>query len=409
MKEEYISAVEEVIERELGEEFLNIIYSLREEREKFLNNVWNSDLFDKSELITSVRRSIDFDLIYYNILNKVEVPKLAKILLEIGDISLMHSEYKNSILLYELLLEKYKSHFEEKEIADIFNKCGQAYFWVNDLEKSLSYFKNALKICRKIDDRLGIVRQVNAQAIVNIEMGKIYEGERLAQEALMLLKDLNKDDERYIRSYAGIMTNLGNVNVIRGYWDEALNYYNESKKLISSLSDVHLTKGLLYYNLALVHLKNQDYKIVAELLGESISIAGKIKNKLLKALALSLKAEMLVNLGKLSEATALVMTSFAIYSQINNRPHIADVYRIMGIIKREEGDYEMSLSFLNTAENINMEYEKYYDLAETYVEFAKLYKKMGDEENKEKYKELAIKNYKEIFADKRIEELNKLL
>jgi len=215
MKEEYISAVEEVIERELGEEFLNIIYSLREEREKFLNNVWNSDLFDKSELITSVRRSIDFDLIYYNILNKVEVPKLVRILLEIGYISLMHSEYKNSILLYELLLEKYKSHFEEKEIADIFNKCGQAYFWVNDLEKSLSYFKNALKICRKIDDRLGIVRQVNAQAIVNIEMGKIYEGERLAQEALMLLKDLNKDDERYIRLYAGIMTNLGNVNVIR--------------------------------------------------------------------------------------------------------------------------------------------------------------------------------------------------
>jgi len=409
MKEEYISAVEEVIERELGEEFLNIIYSLREEREKFLNNVWNSDLFDKSELITSVRRSIDFDLIYYNILNKVEVPKLVRILLEIGYISLMHSEYKNSILLYELLLEKYKSHFEEKEIADIFNKCGQAYFWVNDLEKSLSYFKNALKICRKIDDRLGIVRQVNAQAIVNIEMGKIYEGERLAQEALMLLKDLNKDDERYIRLYAGIMTNLGNVNVIRGYWDEALNYYNESKKLISSLSDVHLTKGLLYYNLALVYLKNQDYKIVADLLDESISIAGKIKNKLLKALALSLKAEMLVNLGKLSEATALITTSFAIYSQFNNRPHIADVYRIMGIIKREEGDYEMSLSFLNTAENINMEYEKYYDLAETYVEFAKLYKKMGDEENKEKYKELAIKNYKEIFADKRIEELNKLL
>ncbi|RKY43968.1 MAG: hypothetical protein DRP88_08740, partial [Candidatus Neomarinimicrobiota bacterium] len=255
---------------------------------------------------------------------------------------------------------------------------------------------------------VGIARAKNGLAIVSVEEGKLKEGENLILEAMEILKNLQTPPTESKVLRANILMNHGNLHHMRGEFKKAISQYKEAHKYVKDLETTELTTGLLFYNMAIAYKTLEQPEKAEELLQKALEVAEEIKNRNLKALALSLKAEILAYGGKFSEAHATAITAFTIFNQINNKANIADVYRILGMIKREEGDYDMSLSFLNTSSRINEECKKFFNLAETYIELAKLYKRMGEQKQFDYYVGLAKRQYKKIGAIKRIEALRNI-
>jgi len=405
----YIKSIEDIIKKAIGNSFIEHLNKLRTERERLLHQIWNLEYISEEEKEEiNVRRLIDFDVIFYNLIGNVHRKLQSEILLEIADTSLKFSEFENAAFTYNYLLKRLYKYLTRNALPDIHHKLAQALFWKNLLPSAKRHFSRSLNLYEEINNPVGIARAKNGLAIVSVEEGKLKEGENLILEAMEILKNLQTPPTESKVLRANILMNQGNLYHMRGEFKKAISQYKEAHKYVKDLETTELTTGLLFYNMAIAYKTLEQPEKAEELLQKALEVAEEIKNRNLKALALSLKAEILAYGGKFSEAHATAITAFTIFNQINNKANIADVYRILGMIKREEGDYDMSLSFLNTSSRINEECKKFFNLAETYIELAKLYKRMGEQKQFDHYVGLAKRQYKKIGAIKRIEALRNI-
>jgi len=405
---EYIQEIKQILIKHGIREIAEKADTIRIEREKIIGKIWDNALLERDFEVKNVVRQIDFDIIITLLLKHTKPPKIIDILEEIAILSLRFSEYEKAVLILKKLITEFRTDIKEERLPDHYYRYAQALSHTEALSLSRKALFKCLTLYAKFNNPVGIARAKNGLAIVSVEEGKLKEGENLILEAMEILKNLQTPPTESKVLRANILMNQGNLYHMRGEFKKAISQYKEAHKYVKDLETTELTTGLLFYNMAIAYKTLEQPEKAEELLQKALEVAEEIKNRNLKALALSLKAEILAYGGKFSEAHATAITAFTIFNQINNKANIADVYRILGMIKREEGDYDMSLSFLNTSSRINEECKKFFNLAETYIELAKLYKRMGEQKQFDHYVGLAKRQYKKIGAIKRIEALRNI-
>lgn len=405
---EYIQEIKQILIKHGIREIAEKADTIRIEREKIIGKIWDNALLERDFEVKNVVRQIDFDIIITLLLKHTKPPKIIDILEEIAILSLRFSEYEKAVLILKKLITEFRTDIKEERLPDHYYRYAQALSHTEALSLSRKALFKCLTLYAKFNNPVGIARAKNGLAIVSVEEGKLKEGENLILEAMEILKNLQTPPTESKVLRANILMNQGNLYHMRGEFKKAISQYKEAHKYVKDLKTTELTTGLLFYNMAIAYKTLEQPEKAEELLQKALEVAEEIKNRNLKALALSLKAEILAYGGKFSEAHATAITAFTIFNQINNKANIADVYRILGMIKREEGDYDMSLSFLNTSSRINEECKKFFNLAETYIELAKLYKRMGEQKQFDHYVGLAKRQYKKIGAIKRIEALRNI-
>ena len=405
---EYIQEIKQILIKHGIREIAEKADTIRIEREKIIGKIWDNALLERDFEVKNVVRQIDFDIIITLLLKHTKPPKIIDILEEIAILSLRFSEYEKAVLILKKLITEFRTDIKEERLPDHYYRYAQALSHTEALSLSRKALFKCLTLYAKFNNPVGIARAKNGLAIVSVEEGKLKEGESLLLEVMRILENLQNSTTEVIVLKANVLMNHGNLLIIRAEWDRALEQYEKAHALLKNGATDQLTTGLLFYNMAIAYKTLEQPEKAEELLQKALEVAEEIKNRNLKALALSLKAEILAYGGKFSEAHATAITAFTIFNQINNKANIADVYRILGMIKREEGDYDMSLSFLNTSSRINEECKKFFNLAETYIELAKLYKRMGEQKQFDHYVGLAKRQYKKIGAIKRIEALRNI-
>ena len=196
---------------------------------------------------------------------------------------------------------------------------------------------------------------------------------------------------------------------MRGMWNEAMICYKESLSLIGRKRD-DAKRARLYINIAIIYKARGEFDKALEHFQKSIKLAASANDQYSKGLSYLEEAELYCRMGDLAAGTALATTAFRIFSGLGERLSVAEVYKIFGIINRENKRFDTALSYLENSKRINEDYDDSLNLGETMMEMAKLYGMKGGEIAKAKESaNTAISCFKRINADVRVSQAKELL
>lgn len=201
--------------------------------------------------------ALDIDSIAFNLSKQQQYPKgmatalsnMGRNLQQLGDIKLA----KNALLESDMLFQKAGL---ERENAEIKNRLGILYRRMGDFKLSIQYFDDALAIANKFK-LISTLANIYMNKANTLNESAVYdEAIKNHLESIRLKEKMND-----LRGLAISYNNLGNVYTYIGQYQEALNYYQQTRAIHERLKPLNKTSlALAYDNLAsgFIALKNYD-------------------------------------------------------------------------------------------------------------------------------------------------------
>ncbi len=121
------------------------------------------------------------------------------------------------------------------------------------------------------------------------------------------------------------------------------------------------------------------------------------------------KAYVYTQLEDYDLAEAFADKAMEVSYKINDKLTIAEVYRIKGIVRRNNGDYHVAENYLYTSFRLNKEAGNQLNIAETNFELGLLFERTKDKAKSELHFKEALIYYRKIKAKEEVEEINKHL
>ncbi|MCH8287606.1 MAG: tetratricopeptide repeat protein [Candidatus Marinimicrobia bacterium] len=393
-----------------GRSFANKMRSLRTERERLLKNNWRK--LPPEALISAEKqeifRVIDFDTIVLNAVEYLTEEEYVEFLFEVAEISIGFSEMEKAQRLLHMVVTKLKKFATELLLAKSHQRLGDISFYRNNWVTTLRHYKKGLDLFTESGDKNGMANVKSSMGSTLVRQGEIVKGEKLLREAKSIASR-TKADDLSTAIKAKINYNLGNVYSMQGIWDKAMNCYKESLSLIGRKRD-DAERAYLYLNIAIIYKARGEYEKALEQFQKSIKFSISAEDPYKKGLSYLGEAELYCKTGDWAASTALATTAFRIFSELGDRLSVAEVYKVFGIINRENRRYDTALSYLKNSKRINEEYDNPLNLGETMVEIAKLYGVKGGETDKARESaESAIACFKKINADVKVTEAKEML
>lgn len=400
--QKFIQEISGIAEQQCGEQFSVITRSIRNERERLLNSVWDKEriLADSdSSIKLHIFREIDFDTIITYSASYLEKPDYLNFLFTIAEQCLKYLEFDKAERLFNLLVIRYKKETTPEMQAKAHHRLGKIYFYKSRLDLAVIELDKSLKLFNKIGDTEGIATVTVARGILSIEQNETARGETLLKEARAIA-----EKEKYSNLLTTIDMNLGNLYHLRGDWDIAMEHFQRVID-VAARTENDDTLARVYNSIAIIYKSTRQYSDALEHIRKSVAIADKINNQYLKGLSYLVEAEVLCLQSDFSAATAILTTAFSIFSEVGDRLSMAEAYKIYGMINRQQRHYDIAFSFFENSMRINSEYDNLLNLGETYVELAETQRQDGDFFKAEESLKAAIECFKKIKAVTRIKHL----
>jgi len=401
----FLEKVYELAKKWCGDDFARNMTAFLAERERFLRSSWRKlppeDLHpvEKQQIL----REIDFDTIISNVgkyLSKKEFPEF---LYDVSSLAIDLGELEKADRLLHLIITKHSRASKKLLKANVHNKLGIIAFYRNNLNDALTENRKSLRIYAEIGDNKGISTVKNAIGIVLIEKGRASKSVPYFDSAKKIAEVEKLND-----LIAKINMNLGNAYTIRGIWEKAKSSYEDALTALSK-TQADNTRAQIYHDMAIIQTALGQYTKAQEYLHESIEYSKRTNNPYMKALSYLEEAVVYCKQGDYASATALATTAFQLFSEMGDRLSIADVYKVFGMINRDSKRYDAALSYFENSKRINEDHNNSLNLGETLLEMALLQKEMGNIDRASESIQAAIKAFKRIEAEARIENAKEIL
>jgi len=271
----------------------------------------------------------------------------------------------NIYLNAEKIVKKYGS---KTEIGNIYYRKGRALSQKGNLKESLSAFKESLKFLKKgnamplqiatVKGGIGNAYKIN---------GNITEALETYQEAL---KILNAEKERVLYTHSHLtnqileaiaeqLNNVGEMNLILGNWDQALNNCRES---LSVALETKATTTILTSRLAIakINSKKGDFKSALEYLMQSLDIAKREKDQT-NLLKIFLEVGNIYNQEKDSkQALNYYRTAFKLSEKLGNRQQKIEILDRIGMVYLKKNSKKKALEYFEQGYEIGKKTKQYY-------------------------------------------------
>ncbi|MCH7659000.1 MAG: tetratricopeptide repeat protein [Bacteroidetes bacterium] len=401
----FLEKVFELAKKWCGDDFARNMTALLAERERLLRSSWRKlppeDLHpvEKQQIL----REIDFDTIISNVgkyLSKKEFPEF---LYDVSSLAVDLGELEKADRLLRLIITKHSRASKKLLKANVHHKLGIIAFYRNNFNDALTENRKSLRIYTEIGDNKGISTVKNAIGIVLTEKGRASKSVPYFDSAKKIAKVEKLND-----LIAKINMNLGNAFTIRGMWEEAIISYEEALAALKG-KQANGTRAQILHNLAIVDTALGKLDDALEYIEKSIEYSKSVNNPHMKALFYLAEAVIYCKQKEYASATALATTAFQLFSEMGDRLSIADVYKVFGMINRDSKRYDTALSYFENSKRINEDYNNSLNLGETLLEMAYLQKDMGDKSKASESIQAAIKAFKRIEAEARIENAKEIL
>jgi tetratricopeptide (TPR) repeat protein len=318
-------------------------------------------------------------------------------ILNLGSYCITIGELSTAIVLFDRIIKEVKKENKFFIIkADALLKLSEAYRRKAEWQNSFAYAKKALHLYSKNNDLHGLANSFNILGTIYGEQGDFKSALRYFEKCLdKVAKSKNSEFKGKVEINLGIIyTILGNYDAALSYFNRALITYNKSGN-IRRIAEIRHNIGFLY-------LRNQ--KTTSALKEFDRSIATSIKIGYLTALGNSYlgKSFTFAIQKDYNLADAFADKAMQICTRTNDKLSVADVYKIKGVIQRERNNFAEAENFLKTSLRINKEYGNKFNEAETYLELASLYKKIGNPGKSNLMFTEALKYFRSLKAEVKV-------
>lgn len=280
--------------------------------------------------------------------------------------------------------------------ADIFIR--KAY-WDN----SVSLIKQAKKIYAKLNNIDGMASCENLLGIVYAECGDLIKSKSLFLSSRNLIN--HNSDKKF---KAQIESNIGIVENIVGNFIKAEEYFLSALKRFESSGDLkNVTKTR--HNLGMLYLEQKNYSKAILEFDKAITISIMENFKPVLAISYLGKANALLNLGKLTDASEFAYKAMDTAIKIEDKLTIADVYRVIGVLERKLKSYKTAQKYLEISLRLNSEFNNKLNTAETAFELGILNGEIDNEPDKNHWLKKSLDYYMEIGANTRVKLIEGLI
>lgn len=353
---------------EIGE--INNILSVPFKNQSVSSPGFNEE--NKEVGLPSVISRAQIDLLITYAGEKLSRIKLIQFLITLGETLKSSGEYDAAIGIFNSILNTAGNEsklFNIKTncylaIADIFEK--QAYW-----KESLALVKKAKKAFKLKKDNKGVAFCENFLGTIYGERGDIKKAKSHFEVSVSLL------NPAIDKALFGLLEiNLGILNNIQGNFDEAFTCFRRALLIFEQTHDLNRVAELRH-NIGMLFTEKGDYNSALEEF--DISIALSIELGLLSKLGITYlsKAFIYTQLKDYPLAAVFANRAMVICSKLNDRLSMADIYKIQGIIERNQSNYKLSENYLLTSLRLNRELSNDLNEAETLFELGKLYVDMN--------------------------------
>lgn len=353
---------------------------------------------------------------------------------DLGNTYVAIGKYDEAIKQHKKVINTYKNVLptNHQYWAISYDNIGIAYNRKGEYDKAIEYHKKALKIYEGV-----LSPNLLDLAMTYNNLGNTYHYKGEYDKAIKNLNKALKNYKEVLSSnhpkFAVIYSSLGTVYMDQGRYDKAMELYEKSLKIYQEvLSSNHPDMAMVYNNLGSVYRYKGEYdkaieqhkkalKIREEVLSSNhpdlagsynnLGSAYHYKGKYDKAIkyyekALKIREEVLPpnhpnlagsynnlggaysNKGDNDKAIEHFEKALKIYKEVlpSNHPYLAMSYNNLGVVYENKGDNDKAIEYYEKALAIyKIALPNHPNIIVMYKNIIKVYKKLNDTENAQKY------------------------
>ena len=224
------------------------------------------------------RKGIFLTLLFYSVVlmaySEAEIDS-ARLLLDRAEQSLSIEE---QIILSKKALVHSINKRDTLIVGDIYNFLGTAYKEIGIIDKSLSYYIEALEVYKRTNNRDGISNVLNNLGVIYGSRGQYVLALEHFKEAIIIKQQLispDQETDKTLMYLSGSFNNIGLIYDLIDQKDSALYYFDKSLQIRKSLND-YMGISDSYSNIGITYLNMNKNTLSERYLIMSFQIADSI-------------------------------------------------------------------------------------------------------------------------------------
>jgi len=276
---------------------------------------------------------------------------LALTLSDLGLVAYHLCEYERATLLFTEAKSIQGEFNDRLGISNSLQNLGNLAKDQGDFVRAEQFFKQSLALKKEIGDKRGISRVVTALAEVAFWQGKYPLAADLAAQSLSLSQELGL--KRVVLTSKGL---LGFISLYQGNYERSVQLADE---ILVLAMQVNAPQGTAYANLLLALGKYSEgyLKEAMEKCQEALEIFKQVNDCRNIAGTYVNLARTAYRLGENAEAMHYLEESLSISRELNIRWNLGFVLEIMGLLERNNGNYNRSLELFQESLHLALEQE----------------------------------------------------
>lgn len=296
----------------------------------------------------------------------------AKAYQKLGDIYFDNHDYINAFANYDIALDSCRNADEHKEEPYLYSRLGKCKFYLLQYNEALLYLQRSDYYSNFYKNN-GIIKYITYNmALCYKKLDDMDTALEYIDKCLSMCSE-NSDFQEYI--YANILK--ANCYESKDDIDEALSVYSNLIAKFSDSQDPLL--GIIYNNLGLLHLKNDDYVTSLKYFNQAQKIRMQ-KDKLNLSHTIIEKSNVFIKQGFYSEAITLIELGLEMAGNNNDTEYLLKGRYLLVEIYNSTNDYSgLEKTYLSILETLkDADKDNHNEILKVYNSLSILYLKQND-------------------------------
>lgn len=299
---------------------------------------------------------------------KVNYPKgKADVVYNKGQLEIIKSNYKESILKFEESIKLYQSLNNRRGESYANNGIGMAYYAQSDFANAIVYYKKSAAIDKSLNDLKGVAGSLNNIGNIYADQGNYIEAINYYTRSKELKLKV-KDTMGVARAY----TNIGSIYGEQGNYHKALENFNMAVSFYEKLGLSNYTERLML-NIGMVYDNLGNVEKALIYVNKALEVSKKQNNQITIAICLSVKGSIYKTQLNYVNALEEFQKALQIRESINNKRGIGislnDVADVQILVNQET----KALKNFKKAEVVNQEIGSQIGLCRSYLGLARCF------------------------------------
>jgi CHAT domain-containing protein/uncharacterized protein HemY len=293
--------------------------------------------------------------------------------------SLMSSQYREALDLWQTALEIYRGLGDRKGEANSLSGLGAAYNNLEDYQQAINFYQQSLAIRRDLGDREGEALSLNNLGTTYDNLEDYQQAIDFYQQSLVIKRDLgDRENEALLLNNLGTaydnledyqqaidfhqqslairrdlgdrqgealsLDNLGTAYDNLGDYQQAIDFYQQSLVLARDLGD-RQGESFSLGSLGLSYQKLGDYQQAIDYRQQRLALARDLGNRWLESIALNHLASSYEIIGNYQQAIDLYQQSLVINRDLGDRQEESASLGSLGNAYQKLGDYQQAIDY----------------------------------------------------------------